>query len=165
MSKMLALTAGIPTGAATATAAQARSSIGASQSPSGVEDPSKFSFNFTAPNFVVTYTEGAAVMVAGNRYEKSGNESLVLPAFTTGRWYIYYNTSGVLSQTYKDFGESYAWDWHNTVPVAILMAGVGVILNFMHLPIKTDLERDNATWDAAILSGLNIYGFSIGSAT
>lgn len=67
----------------------------------GVEDPTKFSIAYNAETRVVTITgaAGAGVWVNGVRYSKVGVEALAAHAGVTGKYYVYYNSSGNLVVT------------------------------------------------------------------
>lgn len=64
----------------------------------GIEDKSKFSMSYDASTrvFTVTCASGAAIWVSGTRYTPT-TESLAAHAGSTGKYYVYYDSSGVLT--------------------------------------------------------------------
>lgn len=103
-------------GTGVTTAAAALQSLGAQSVFNGLEDPTKFSVSYSASTrqFTITYTGTAAYTVGGTRYTKTGSDVTSAHANTTGKWYCYYDSSGVLTVA------SVAWDLMSTAPIAMV---------------------------------------------
>lgn len=82
----------------------------------GLVDPTKFTISYSPVTriFSAVYASGAAVLVGGNLYEKSGTETLAAHANTSGKYYFYYNSSGNLVSATS------TWDLTVTAPLLII---------------------------------------------
>lgn len=84
--------------------------------PIGVEDDTKstISFNNTNRTFSITPVSGSfTIWCKGVRYVKTTTESVIIPN-TTGIYYIYYNSSGVLSYKTTYF------TWDSDTPISYI---------------------------------------------
>lgn len=109
----------------------------------GVDDASLFtvSYSTTTRQFTVTYSAGAKFYVSGVTYTKTGSEVSAAHANISGQYFLYYNSSGVLTIADTD------WNIMTTVPVAVVYynAATAKAVHFVELHPGGSTSMSSAT--------------------